>query len=133
MKNKNSLEYLVEAVKSDEIFGQPTYPKLYQKAGLYLFNINNNHIFHDGCKRTSLEAVLLFLHLNGFQLKEKLLKIVTSTGITLPQKGNTSEEILIELILDIAASKTDLLGCQEWIKQNMEIRPPPNDDRNDNK
>ncbi|MEM6723051.1 MAG: type II toxin-antitoxin system death-on-curing family toxin [Bacteroidota bacterium] len=69
--NEQSLDYLLEAVRS-KLFGQEIYPTLSHKAGLYMFNIVSNHTFQDGNKRTGLGAALLFLKLNGYQLKNQL-------------------------------------------------------------
>jgi len=51
------------------LFGEELYPDLFQKAGLISWRINTGHIFHDGNKRTSMEACRLFLELNGHILK----------------------------------------------------------------
>ncbi len=40
----NALDYLVEAVAA-EMFGNPLYPNIWDKAGVYCFNIIANHIF----------------------------------------------------------------------------------------
>ena len=58
--HEDPLDYLIEAVAA-EMFGKPLYPEIYDKAGLYMFNINGGHIFTDGNKRTALESALLFL------------------------------------------------------------------------
>ena len=63
--HEENLDYLLEAVQA-EMFGEPLYPEIYQKAGVYMFNIIVNHIFQDGNKRTGLEAALLFLQLNDY-------------------------------------------------------------------
>ena len=65
--HEENLDYLLEAVQA-EMFGAPLYPEIYQKAGIYMFNVICNHIFQDGNKRTGLEASLLFLQLNGYDL-----------------------------------------------------------------
>jgi death-on-curing protein len=49
----SALDYLIEIVSTD-MFGKPLYPELWDKAGVYCFNIIANHIFHDGDKRTGL-------------------------------------------------------------------------------
>lgn len=59
--HEENLDYLLEAVQAD-MFGEPLYPKIYQKAGVYLFNIICNHIFQDGNKRTGLQSVLIFCY-----------------------------------------------------------------------
>lgn len=62
--HEENLDYLLEAVRA-EMFGAPLYPEIYQKAGLYMFNIISNHIFQDGNKRTVLQAAMIFLMLNS--------------------------------------------------------------------
>jgi death on curing protein len=42
--HEENLDYLVEAVQA-EMFSEPLYPHIHQKAGLYMFNIVCNHIF----------------------------------------------------------------------------------------
>ena len=116
--NVNPLDYLIDAVDA-KMFGDPLYPEIYHKAGLHLFNINGGHIFGDGNKRTGLESALLFLKLNGFHLKDQLEKIKIN-GKFVPSKGNSSNEILLEFVLEIASSKVNLEECQKWFKENIE-------------
>jgi death-on-curing protein len=77
--HEESLDYLIEAVEA-EMFGNPLYPDIHHKTGLYMYNIIANHIFQDGNKRTGLEAALLFLQLNGFDL---IIDDETLTNFTL--------------------------------------------------
>lgn len=112
-----ALDYLLEAVQS-KVFGEELYPKLFQKAGLYMFNIIDNHIFQDGNKRTGLEAALLFLRLNNKNLKNSLSK-VDSQGKMIPQNGNLTNEILFEFTMEIASGKLTLEEVQLWFKQNI--------------
>jgi len=100
------------------MFDNPLYPEIWHKAGLYTFNIISNHIFQDGNKRTGLGAALLFLRLNGFQLKDQLVKVAREENALIPENGNTNNEILIEFILELAAGKLDLEACQKWYKEN---------------
>lgn len=67
--HEENLDYLLEAVQAD-MFCQPLYPEIYQKAGLYMFNIVCNHLFQDGNKRTGLQAALIFLLLNEYRFAE---------------------------------------------------------------
>lgn len=98
--NESPLNYLVEIVYAD-LFGQPLYPSIYDKAGVYIFNIIANHIFSDGNKRTGLEAGLLFLKLNGYQLSDSI-----------------TNEILTNFILSVASDEQTLETVQEWLKLN---------------
>lgn len=94
-------DYLPEAVQA-EMFGEPLYPEIHQKAGVCLFNIISNHIFQDGNKRTGLEAALVFLQLNGYDL------IV-------------DDNLLTNFILAVASAEYTLEDVQEWLKNH--IRP----------
>jgi len=98
--NESALDYLLDIVYA-EMFGEPLYPSIFDKAGVYVFNIIANHVFSDGNKRTGLEAGLIFLKLNGYKL---------SDSITNP--------ILTNFILDIASGKHTLETVQEWLKEN---------------
>ncbi len=121
--NEPPLDYLIEAVEG-EMFGKPLYPEIYDKAGLYMFNIVSNHIFQDGNKRTGLGAALLFLALNNYQLKEEL-SMPKKKGFayvaqpTLLDKKEVNDEILISFTLDLAAGEIDLVTCQAWFKANI--------------
>lgn len=56
--NESPLDYLLEAVQA-EMFDTPLYPEIYEKAGLYMYNIISNHVFQDGNKRMGLGSALL--------------------------------------------------------------------------
>lgn len=99
----SALDYLIEIVSAD-MFGKPLYPELWDKAGVYCFNIIANHIFHDGNKRTGLESALLFLELNGFTL-------------------NASDDDLIAFATDVASGKFTLAGTQQWFKERLTPLP----------
>ena len=96
--NETNLDYLIEAVDG-HLFGKPMYPEVYQKAGLYLFNIICNHIFTDGNKRTGLDACILFLDYNNYQISESV-----------------TNEILTTFIISVASGEQALEQVQNWIK-----------------
>lgn len=100
--NEASLDYLVDIVHS-EMFGVALYPSIFDKAGVYLYNIIANHVFSDGNKRTGLETALIFLKLNNYQL---------SDTITNP--------ILTDFILSVASGNESLESVQIWLKLNTE-------------
>jgi len=100
--NEPNLDYLLEAVHA-EMFGAPLYPEMHQKTGLYMYNIIANHIFQDGNKRTGLEAALVFLQLNGYDLKIEV-----------------GDDNLIDFTLDVASGKYTLEQVQEWFKENIQ-------------
>ena len=110
--NESSLDYLIDAVQS-EMFGVPMYPKVHDKAGLYMFSIVSNHVFQDGNKRTGLEAALLFLKLNGFKLKDNLYNI--KYVVTFKA---SDQEILTEFTLELASGNITLEECQNWFRMN---------------
>ncbi|GAA4399562.1 hypothetical protein GCM10023187_11630 [Nibrella viscosa] len=45
--HEENLDYLLEAVQA-EMFGEPLYPTIADKAAVYCYNIICNHIFSDG-------------------------------------------------------------------------------------
>ncbi len=45
------------------------HPSVFEMAGAYLFHLARNHPFVDGNKRTTLMCALVFLGLNGQQLR----------------------------------------------------------------
>lgn len=65
--HEDSLHYLIEAVEA-EMFGEPIYPTLPDKAALYMHSIISNHVFQDGNKRTGLGLAMAFLEMNGWKL-----------------------------------------------------------------
>lgn len=97
--HEENLDYLLEAVQA-EMFGEPLYPEMYQKAGVYMFNIICNHIFQDGNKRTGLEAALVFLQLNGYDLA-------------------VENDVLTSFILSVASGEQSLEQVQDWLKNHI--------------
>lgn len=100
--NEQPLDYVLEIVNA-EMFGEPLYPEVYDKAAVYMFNIISNHIFMDGNKRTGLESAAGFLKLNGFRLNKKL----TSSTI-------------IDFTVKVASGKSNLEECRAWFKENIQ-------------
>jgi death-on-curing protein len=98
--HEESLDYLLEAVQA-EMFGQPLYPNVSDKAAVYCYNIICNHIFSDGNKRTGLEAGSAFLKLNGFRLNRNI-----------PKKA------IFDFIIKIASGESSLEECRDWFRVN---------------
>ena len=94
--HEENLDYLIEAVQA-EMFGQPLYPTIPDKAALYCFNIIGNHIFTDGNKRTGLAAALQFLSLNEHDLSYEV-----------------TNKILTDYILKVASGQSSLDECRAW-------------------
>lgn len=106
--NEGALVYLLEIVSS-EMFDVPLYPRLSDKAGLYMYNIIANHIFSDGNKRTGLEAAILFLDLNGHRINR-----------------NIQKEIIFNFTIKVASGESSLEECQAWFESNSVIEYLPN-------
>jgi death on curing protein len=98
--HEENLDYMLEAVQA-EMFGEPLYPEIHQKAGVYLFNIICNHIFQDGNKRTGLESALLFLQLNGHDL------VIDSQTLT-------------TFVVSVASGEQSLEAVQDWLAQHVQ-------------
>ena len=99
--NESNLDYLIEIVET-EMFGEPLYPELSDKAAVYFFNIICNHIFMDGNKRTGLLAATTFLQKNGFDLRQ-----------TMP---NTEVEAFV---IKVASGESDLEECRAWFAAHI--------------
>ncbi len=101
--NEPNLDYLLEIIDS-VVFGQPLYPSLSDKAGLLMHSIIANHVFQDGNKRTGLEAAIVFLRFNGFNLSQTL----------------TSLEIY-DFTIKVASGLSSLEECQLWFEKNITL------------
>ncbi len=84
-----------------------------------MFSVISNHIFQDGNKRTGLQAALLFLKMNGYRLKNTLVKIEAENQL-LPTKGENANEILFQFTMELASGQINLDQCREWFKVNVE-------------
>lgn len=98
--HEENLDYLVDIVQS-EMFDQPLYPTIEEKASVYCYNIVCNHVFSDGNKRTGLEAALLFLHFNGFRLNP-----------------NINNFDITNFILKVASGEHTLETCTAWFVEH---------------
>jgi len=78
-----SLDHVLDEIQGS-LFGQEIYPSLFEKAAAIAWRIIHGHVFHDGNKRTGMEACRLFLDLNGCTMRidrevvDVALKIATS-------------------------------------------------------
>lgn len=80
-----------------------------QLAAVYIFSINDGHVFVDGNKRTSLAVAETFLDLNGYRLaadNESLEKIALDVA-----KGKISLEELCLIMDGIVVRKFNNLNC----------------------
>ena len=99
--HESNLDYVLEAVAA-EMFGEPLYPDIHDKAAVYMFNIISNHIFLDGNKRTGLEAALLFLDFNGFEIRLDI-----------------SNKEVEAFVIKVASGESTLDECRTWFKDNI--------------
>jgi death on curing protein len=100
--HESNLDYVIDIIDA-EMFGEPLYPNLWDKAGIYLYNIICNHIFSDGNKRTGLETALLFLSVNGYRIKRSL-----------PQ------DELLNFVIEVASGQITLDECRLWFQTHIE-------------
>lgn len=69
LANPGSLKHTLALVRSQGFFGHDPYPTVTEKAALLAWRIIRRHVFHDGCKRTGMEACRLMLELNGYEMR----------------------------------------------------------------
>jgi death on curing protein len=99
--HEENLDYLLEAVQA-EMFGEPLYSTIADKAAIYCYNIICNHIFTDGNKRTGLGAASIFLNLNSYDF---------SQSVTNP--------VMTDFIIKVASGQSNLEECREWFGKNV--------------
>lgn len=76
---------------------------LFEMAAAYLFHIVRNHPFGDGNKRTGLAAALVFLEMNGIEIR-------------------ASDEALVKTVLDVAAGKLQKGTLAEFFRRHTRPR-----------
>lgn len=79
--------------------GEPVYPSLQAKAAQLGFGLICNHPFVDGNKRIGAHAMLVFLAVNGIELRYE-------------------QQELIDIILSVASGQTDRQGLLQWILEH---------------
>ena len=100
--NRNSLDYLIEAVSS-VMYGQELHPGVFRKAAVYAHHIIQDHIFRDGNKRTGMDAAFLFLRSNGYQVVSATSKDIVDTALRVAQ-GIMSIDDLAEWLESICTA-----------------------------
>ena len=83
--------------------GEDFYPSIEEKATALCFSIVMNHPFIDGNKRVGHAAMLMFLRMNGFQLR-----------------GDAKDHETT--ILGVAAGELDREDLLAWVKRHIELR-----------
>lgn len=76
--------------------GEPVYPSLQAKAAQLGFGLIRNYPFVDGNKRIGAHTMLVFLAVNGIELRYE-------------------QQELIDIVLSVAAGQIDRQGLLQWI------------------
>jgi len=79
------------------------YPRLFQKAAVYMYFFTVGHCFKDGNKRTGFLAASTFLNLNGYKI-------------------NVTDEELFNKCIEIANqnSRPQLENVEQWLEKHSE-------------
>jgi death-on-curing protein len=96
LANPGSLRYILEAIQGS-FFGVEPYPTTIEKAAALAWQIITAHVFHDGNKRTGMEACRLFLELNGLAMRVDME--------------------VVEVALRVAQSELEFSGFVRWLEQ----------------
>lgn len=101
LASPGSLEYILEAIQGS-LFGYDPYPTLVEKAAALAWRIITGHVFHDGNKRTGMEACRLLLDLNGY-----VMRIDTE---------------VVEVAVQIASGELGFADFVRWLEARVEPR-----------
>ncbi|MCI8583589.1 MAG: type II toxin-antitoxin system death-on-curing family toxin [Dorea sp.] len=80
--------------------GEELYPSIQSKAARLCYGLVKNHAMIDGNKRIGVHAMLVFLAVNGYELKY-------------------TQKELSEIILDVAAGKKEYEDILSWILEHQ--------------
>lgn len=94
--NDSALDMVVQAPQQ-VVFGRELYPTIWLKCAFLLQKITKKHIFSDGNKRTSIQATLYFLYLNGYVVKDIELVNQSEDFILAVTNSPDNEETMIEI------------------------------------
>ena len=103
--NPGSLEHVLEEIQGS-LFGKEPFPSLFEKAAAICCRIIRNHVFHDGNKRTGMEACRIFLELNGYKMK--------------------IDREVIDMALSIATSQVEFEDVVQWLEERTRKIPDVN-------
>ncbi len=80
--NPGSLDYVLEAIQGS-LFSVDAYPTLIEKAAALACCIIGSHVFHNGNKRTGMEACRMLLDLNGHTMRidEEVKAVATQIAV----------------------------------------------------
>lgn len=80
--------------------GEELYPSIQSKAARLCYGLVKNHAMVDGNKRIGAHAMLVFLAVNGYELKY-------------------TQKELVDLILDVADGKKEYEDILSWILEHQ--------------
>jgi death-on-curing protein len=89
VRDDNALESALSRPLQLANYGSPT---VYELAAAYLWALTKNHGYVDGNKRTAWVTAKTFLKLNGFELREKQVPVVSLMNAI--ASGEVTEERL---------------------------------------
>lgn len=96
VRDQGGLESAV-AQASATYGGKHLHAGLFEMAAAYTFHIAENHPFVDGNKRTALNAAIVFLGLNGFDVIDDEGRLYDATmGIAKGEFGKRQMAVLLE-------------------------------------
>ncbi len=101
LANPGSLEFVLAEIQGT-LFDTELRPSIIEKAAAIGWRIIAGHVFHDGNKRTGMEACRLFLDLNGY-----ILHI---------------DREAVAIALKIATGEADLPEFARWVKEHSTKR-----------
>jgi death-on-curing protein len=102
LRNRASLEWVLDAIRHP-LFGADPYPTLADKAALLTWVIIAGHVFHDGCKRTGMASLRIFVELNGFRIeatREERRDVALAIATSRTTEGGYSREEFVQWIND---------------------------------
>lgn len=106
VQSESSLDTVIEQPKQ-VVFGREIYPDIWIKAAFILQKITKKHVFVDGNKRTSIQAALYFLTINGH-------RVSNISGV------NEDAEKLVLMVTNAPDSDEIMLYIAEWLKKITE-------------
>ena len=98
LRNQGLLESALARPRHDYAYAD--FPDILGMAALYTADVVRNHLFVDGNKRAGFVIGVLFLELNGFELK-------------------SSEEDAAQAVMSLAAGTLDEAGYRAWLGGNV--------------
>ncbi|MCE9646898.1 MAG: type II toxin-antitoxin system death-on-curing family toxin [Chloroflexi bacterium] len=73
--NPGTLEWALDAIQYP-LFDLQLYPSMAEKAAILAWSIIDGHVFYDGCKRTGMSVIEVFLLTNGYGLDAQGAEII---------------------------------------------------------